>query len=234
MSRLQTPETSMPSTSPILRAVTSPTRNPVNGPGPTPTAIPVRSRGVTPADSSAAAIAGASNSPWRSASTVVDEATISPVGVASATVTAALEVSKASNMSVLLQYRHPYAGRRPARTYRRDPQRPRLVGVVVAPGDHDLDAVLRQRLRDAVAPFDHRDRILQARVLIQVVQLGESTEPVGVNVHQRRPAGQRRMHPRDDEGRRGHSSPHLQPDAESLGERRLARAEVARQDQEIA
>src|SRR4051812_31644818 len=209
MSRLHTPDTSMPSTSAIVRAVTSPTRSPVNGPGPTPTAIPVRSRAVIPAFSSAAAIAGASSSPWRSASTVVDDATISPAGVASATVTAALEVSKASNMSVLLQYGHPDAGRRPARTYGRDPQPPSLVGVVVATGHHDVQPIRRQCLGQPMTPLDHRDRVLQAGVQVEVVQLGEPAQPVGVHVHQRRPPGQRWMHPRDHERRRRDRTPHL-------------------------
>ena len=39
----------MPSTAPSVRAVTSPTRRPVNGPGPMPTATAVSARRSTPA-----------------------------------------------------------------------------------------------------------------------------------------------------------------------------------------
>ena len=48
-----------------MRAVTSPTRSPVNGPGPTPTAIPVRSAAVAFASASTCRIPGASISPCR-------------------------------------------------------------------------------------------------------------------------------------------------------------------------
>ena len=57
-SRLHTPWTGMPRTWPSMRAVTSPIRNPVNGPGPTPTAISVSSRRSTPAELSTPTIAG--------------------------------------------------------------------------------------------------------------------------------------------------------------------------------
>src|SRR5205085_1817649 len=45
-------------------AVTTPTRNPVNGPGPRPTPMTSRSESATPADRQTSAMSGASVSPW--------------------------------------------------------------------------------------------------------------------------------------------------------------------------
>ncbi len=91
-----TPWTGTPSTWAIVRAVTSPTRSPVNGPGPTPTAMPVRSAGRAPASASTRSISGASCSPWRMACGEVAAATTS-LPSWSATVTVGEAVSKASS-----------------------------------------------------------------------------------------------------------------------------------------
>jgi hypothetical protein len=54
---------------------------------------------------------------------------------------------------------------------------------------------------DPLAPLDHGDRVLQRRVEVEVVELGDATETVGVDVDQRRPVAGRRVHPRDHERR---------------------------------
>ena len=64
------------------------------------------------------------------------------------------------------------------------------------------------------APLDHGDRILLSGIEIQVVELGQGAQPVGVDMHQRWPAGRRRMHPGDDERRRRHRT----ADAEALAD----------------
>ncbi|MCY1383675.1 hypothetical protein D9M69_718260 [compost metagenome] len=80
----------------MVRAVTRPTRSPVNGPGPTPTAIPVRSAGVAPASARTWAMSGASCSPWRMLLVAVASATTS-VPSWRATVTVGEAVSNASS-----------------------------------------------------------------------------------------------------------------------------------------
>ncbi len=96
MSSEQTPCTGIPRASDSVRAVTSPTRSPVNGPGPTPTATAVRSRAVTPARARTSAIPGASISPCRIASSDSKVATTASPSW-SATVTCGVAVSKASS-----------------------------------------------------------------------------------------------------------------------------------------
>ena len=53
-------------------------------------------------------------------------------------------------------------------------------------------------------------------------------------MHQRRPADQRRVHPRDHERRRRDAAAHLQALAEALGERGLARPQVTGEHQQVA
>ena len=62
---MHTPYTSTSRTNASVRAVTNPTRSPVNGPGPTPTAIPVTSAALAFASASTRRMPGASISPCR-------------------------------------------------------------------------------------------------------------------------------------------------------------------------
>ncbi len=64
-------------------------------------------------------------------------------------------------------------------------------------------------------------------------ELLERAEPVGVDVHEVRPADGRRVHPGDDERRRGDLATHPQPGADALGERRLARPQRAAEHHEV-
>jgi hypothetical protein len=81
-----------------VRAVTSPTRRPVNGPGPVPTASAVRSWRTSPASRSTRSISGASCSPcFIRCSERASATTDSPS--CRATVTYGVAVSKASSTS---------------------------------------------------------------------------------------------------------------------------------------
>ena len=227
----------MPSTAPSVRAVTSPTRRPVNGPGPTPTATAVSSRRSTPASASTASIAGASSSPCRRASTVVRSAS-SRAPSRDATVTAGVAVSRASS-TVRLSARQAWrrwAARRPPTAGRPGAARQvaGLVGDVVPPVQRDLQPVLGETLDLALTPLDDGDRLVQRGVQVEVVDLGQVAEPVGVHVHQGRTAGQRRVHPRDHERRRGDRPAHPEPGPEAAGERGLARTEVSAEQHEVS
>ena len=50
--------------------------------------------------------------------------------------------------------------------------------------DRDLQAVGRQAFGQPLAPLDDRDRAGHVRVEIQVVDLADAAEPVGVGVYQ--------------------------------------------------
>ena len=116
---------------------------------------------------------------------------------------------------------------RPARSARGAGRGRRLRLVGQGALDPHLDPVVGQPLGDPLAPLDHGDRLVERGVEVEVVELGDAAEPVGVDVHQRRPVAERRVHPRDHERRRRDVAAHAEPGAEPLGERRLAGAELA-------
>ncbi len=199
-----------------------PTRSPVNGPGPTPTATAVTSAEVRPASARTAAMLGATCSVCRRGSRVERSAS-TRLPSCRATVMAEVEVSRASSSTPLRVLRRVcQLGLGllavPARAPGRDGGEPL---VVAAQGD--LEAVLAQALGEAVAPFDDGHGVLQGGVEVEVVELGEAAEPVRVDVHQRRAAHQRRVHPGDDEGRGRDRAAHPEPLGDALGQRRLAR-----------
>ena len=102
-----------------------------------------------------------------------------------------------------------------------------LVLVLVA-DDVDLEAGLGEPLGQPLAPLDHGDGLVERGVEVEVVELGDAAEPVGVDVHQRGAADLARVHPRDHERRRGDRPADAEPGAEALGERRLARPRASR------
>ncbi len=109
----------------------------------------------------------------------------------------------------------------------------RIAGARAAHLDAYVEPAVAELLGETVAPLDDRDGVVGGRVEVDVVDLGGIAEPVGVDVHQRRTADQRRMRTGDDERRRGDGTAYAEPVAEPLRERRLARAEVAREHQQV-
>src|SRR6478735_3539900 len=172
MSSEQTPYTAS------VRAVTSPTRRPVNGPGPTPTAMPVSAATVTPAAVSTCSIPGASISPCRIDSSDSKVATTDDPSW-SATVTCGVAVSKASSTGPSLsdeQLAPPGAhGAQLEGAY-----------VVGAAGQGELEPVDRECLGQALTPLHHRHRVDDVGVEVEVVDLGRTAEAVGGDVDQRR------------------------------------------------
>ncbi len=74
-------------------------------------------------------------------------------------------------------------------------------------GEDDVQPLLGELLDLALAPLHDDHRIRQRDVQIQVLHLLQSAaQPVGVHMHQRRAVRQRRVHPGDDEGGRGHGA----------------------------
>ena len=109
-----------------------------------------------------------------------------------------------------------------------------LVGVGQGADDPDLQPRLGQPLGDPLSPLDDGDRLVERGVEIEVVELVGAAEPVGVDVHQRRAAGHRRVLAGDHERRRGDVAAHREPRADALGERRLAGAELAAEHDQVA
>src|SRR5262245_9913540 len=194
-SSVHTPLTGRPSTAPMVRAVTSPIRRPVNGPGPTPTAMPVRSPRSMFACWNTCAIAGASSSPCRMTSTCVLSASTC-VPSCTATVTAGVAVSKASSTGRGYGVRRSSAqgagqgsaqvdaDPAPADGVHAHVSRVDLVvapvirrasveraGAAAAAAYDDLQPVTRQRLGHPLAPLDHGDRIVERGVEVEVVEL---------------------------------------------------------------
>ena len=48
-----------------------------------------------------------------------------------------------------------------------------------------MQPIAREALDQAVTPLDNRDRLLERRVEVEVVDFRDRRQPVGVNVHQR-------------------------------------------------
>ena len=97
----------------------------------------------------------------------------------------------------------------------------------------DLESVGAQLLSHPVTPFDDDNRGVEIGVEIEVVQLDGAAEPIGIDVDQRRASDQRRVHPRDDEGRRSDRPSHAQTLTEALGERGLPCSEVAGEHEHV-
>ena len=93
--------------------------------------------------------------------------------------------------------------------------------------EHDLEPVLAEVLGEPVAPLDHGDASSSEVSRSRSSSSSDAAEPVGVDVHQRRAADERRVHPGDDERRRGDRAAHAEALADALGERGLAGAEAA-------
>src|SRR5690349_8903360 len=167
----------MSSTKPRVRAVTTPTRRPVNGPGPTPTATAVRSCRTTPASSMQRAMSGARCSPcFIGCSEECSTTTRSPSW--RATETSGVAVSKARSTASRLLSDDP-AQRNPAGVEL-------VVDGRVPDGalDDDLEARVGQALGQPGAPLHDGHGRVERRVEVEVVELVEPAEPVGVDVHE--------------------------------------------------
>ena len=105
-------------------------------------------------------------------------------------------------------------------------------GVALAFADQPyLEAVVRKSLDQPRAPFDDGHGLLQRRLEIEVRELGERADPVGVDMDE----GHRsRMYPRDHERRRRHRSAHAETGTDALRQGRLAGAEATGEDDEVA
>jgi hypothetical protein len=155
---------------------------------------------------------------------------------------AAAEVEEEALVELLGQWRA--LGRRdlhlvPPRSDRGHQHASRVeVGVLVLVGectdDPDLQPRLGQPLGDPLPPLDDGDRVLEGGVEIEVVELVDPAEPVGVDVHERRSRAQGRVHPSDHERRRGDVAADTEPVADPLGEGGLAGTELAAQHQQVA
>ena len=63
-----------------------------------------------------------------------------------------------------------------------------VVGGAGVAHDPHLQPRLREALGDVLAPLDHRHRVVEGGVEVEVVELLEPVEPVGVDVHELGPA----------------------------------------------
>ena len=138
----------------------------------------------------------------------VDGAATRPAPTApswTATVIAEVEVSIASSSTGLRLTKRAAsraaAASAPAQRGRRAPSRRPCAPA--SPLQRDLEVVLGQPLGQPVPPLDDRDRLVQRGVEVEVVELGDPAEPVGVDVDQGGSADQRGVHAGDDERRRG-------------------------------
>ena len=104
--------------------------------------------------------------------------------------------------------------------------------VVVAAVQAHLEVLVGQLLDQALPPLDDRHRLGRRRVEVEVVDVGDAAQPVGVDVHQGHPPVP--VHAGDDEGRRGDRLPDAEARTDPLGERGLPGAQRADQDDEVA
>ena len=96
----------------------------------------------------------------------------------------------------------------------------------------DLPPRVAEPVDHAAAPLDDDRRTVE--VDVEVVQLGGRSEPVGVHVHERRPADERRVGAREHERRALHRPAHLEPAGDAACQRRLAGAERTGEPHEVA
>ena len=139
-------------------------------------------------------------------------------------VTAGEDVSSArTNTGVSLSRAGRRAGR-PVAAVRPQGRRPHL-----GSGARARSTSSRASASCSAMPPPHSTAVTTARgvdVQIEVVDLVERPQPVGVDVHERELAGRSgRVHPGDDEGRRHDMTLDAQPGADALHQRGLARAE---------
>ena len=97
--------------------------------------------------------------------------------------------------------------------------------------DLDLQSRVGKLLDLARAPLDDRHRVVGRDVEIEIVDLVQRAEPVGVDVHERESAA---MHAGDDEGRRHDVALHAEAGADALHERGLAGTERSAEHDQIA
>jgi hypothetical protein len=111
------------------------------------------------------------------------------------------------------------------------------VGVLVlmgqGPDDPDLETGLRQPLGDPLSPLDDGHGVLERGVEVEVVELVDAAEPIGVDMHQRRSAVEGWVLPGDHEGGRGDLAPHLEPLTDALRERRLSGPQLTAEHDQV-
>ena len=95
-----------------------------------------------------------------------------------------------------------------------------------------LDPAVGELLHQPGAPFDGEHAVRQVDVQIEVVDLGQGAQPVGVDVHERHPAVA--MDSRDDERRRHHRATDAETGAETLDEYGLAGTKRSGEHDQIA
>jgi hypothetical protein len=215
-SRLHTPNTGMPRAKANVRAVTRPTRSPVNGPGPVPDTTALTSAAMRPALARTSAMAGATYSPWRRGSSVLDSAsTLSPSW--RATVMAEVAVQR---------FTHSRTG--PPRAMADEIHGPGLV-----PPQRHFQVVLAEQLGHTMTPLDHRDGILERRIKIKVIELGKPGQPIGVDVDEVRALHQGGVYAGYDVRRRGDRTTHADALRDALDQGCLAGTQITRQHQQV-
>jgi len=93
---------------------------------------------------------------------------------------------------------------------------------------------LGKRLRLALAPLDHRHRLVGGGIEVKVVEFHQRAQPVRVDVHERGPGSGRLVDARDDEGGARDLATDTQSRADALDQGRLTRTQSARQDHQVA
>src|SRR5690349_5658828 len=168
-------------------AVTIPTRSPVNGPGPAPHTTASSSRMETPPRVITSHTKGMSNSPWARAVRVTRSASSSGSPAtgrrANPAITAEVAVSTA-NTNTERAYGSRLAGWLGDQPGRSAQLRHPTV-VVCPPLQPDQQAIVGEPLGHALAPLHDYGRCQQVGIQVQIVQLSNPAEPVGVDVDER-------------------------------------------------
>jgi len=99
-------------------------------------------------------------------------------------------------------------------------------------GQLHLDPAVGELLHQPGAPFDREHAVRQVDIQIEVVDLGQGRQPVGIDVHERHPAVA--MDSGYDERRRHHRAAYAQAGTDSLDENGLARTKRSGEHDQIA